>query len=137
MCSPTSAGYLDLPDDQMPYAVVPGPNTSVPWMTNCCYPNAVHMERDYCLWCKLPLAGEENEEPANASVHWPPAEATLLELNNYLGSCLAVNGRDINESRIFIIQASGAAAGTAPFSGVAMMALLAAVFVGLPNRRWP
>ncbi|KAJ4387652.1 hypothetical protein N0V93_008249 [Gnomoniopsis smithogilvyi] len=51
---PTRSQPADLPiPGNITYAVIPGTNTSSPWMKTCCAPNPVHLVNDCWLWCEI------------------------------------------------------------------------------------
>ncbi|KAK4152740.1 hypothetical protein C8A00DRAFT_44226 [Chaetomidium leptoderma] len=76
---------LAIPQD-INVMVIPGTDTSNPPMVTCCAPNRVQIIDRCWLWCELPqsyLNGSTQEDARGAT-----------------STCLRINGRNSNESKI-------------------------------------
>ena len=91
------------------YAVIPGQNTSDPWMVRCCQPNPVQIVNGCWEWCYIP-ATMSNDTTSSA-----------IEFD--FDNCLQLNGRNLNQSNGLLIHMSSSGASNRGIT-VARLALL-------------
>lgn len=101
---PTSSipSTLDVPDN-VTYAVIPGTNTSDPWMVNCCAPNPVQLVNNCWEWCEI------TDSMASFNVSSPNDHTD--QVSAAFSTCLVVNKRLLNESNGLEIRAKSFATG--------------------------
>lgn len=85
------------------YAVIPGSNTSDPWMVNCCAPNPVHLANDCWEWCEI------TDGMASFNVSSPYDHTNQVAAA--ISTCLVINERPLNESNGLEIRAKSFATG--------------------------
>lgn len=108
---------LPIPQD-INVIALPGTNTSDPAMVTCCAPNRVQIVDGCYLWCEIPASYFNGTDDEGAQ------QGT--------SSCLRVNGRNYNESRITGWQFNAAAragTGSAKQLGLWMLALSGLIYV--------
>lgn len=103
-------------------AVVPGTNTSVPWMVTCCGPNQVHLVDDCWLWCEITSG-------MNSFNITSPGADSSKDLGEF-DFCLLQMHRPLNESNISGLHVAGAASYRAS-KDVSVKAATLVVFMGV------
>lgn len=98
---PTNSEPADLPiPKNLTYAVIPGTNTSAPWMVTCCAPNPVHLVSDCWLWCEI------TSDMISYNITSPGDHGD--EALGDFDTCLVGMNRPLNESSISGLHTAGA-----------------------------
>ncbi|KAK4153558.1 hypothetical protein C8A00DRAFT_33719 [Chaetomidium leptoderma] len=100
------------------FVVAPGTNASVPWIAECCAPNAVSITNRCYVWCQIPDSRLHRDE---SSGKW----------SSDIGNCLVERGRPLNESNILWTHVIKAGSGAAGRQGGMPMGVMAWGVVGL------
>lgn len=124
MSCPTSSEPADLPiPSNITYAVIPGTNTSAPWMVSCCSPNPVHLVSDCWLWCEI------TSDMTSFNISSPEDHGDEVDAD--FAACLTAMHRPLNESNIIGVHTAGAgsyrASRTANVKAAAFVVLLGVV----------
>ncbi|KAL1893269.1 hypothetical protein Sste5346_006445 [Sporothrix stenoceras] len=102
---------LDIPHD-VRVAVIPGTNTSAPWMVNCCYPNVPNLVDGCYLYCVVP--------------------ANISNIDDFT-NCLTRLNRPLNESRIVGFSNDAAPGHKSPTMSVTQLGVLVLVVSGISS----
>ncbi|KAK0641380.1 hypothetical protein B0T16DRAFT_461452 [Cercophora newfieldiana] len=81
---PSSAEAL-IPKD-LDFVILPGNDSTAPWMVNCCDPNPVNLPGGCYLWCEIPKSQITTNSDGKKG--------------NTMGQCMRMAGKPTNESRI-------------------------------------